>query len=125
MTFFSLVSDNDTKFASFYVVELCENFGIINKFIFNVHHKKMASRVSQEGHTNWHKEEFIKRKWHIGIWAEEFALRFVVLPHHSSSSIEVTPYKLVYGEDAIIPPVDINVPMWRIKRSTRMIITSC
>ncbi|KAK2410326.1 hypothetical protein QL285_045693 [Trifolium repens] len=105
-----IVSDNGTQFTSEKVIQFCEGYGIRNTFV-SVEHPQANGQAESANKVIL---KAIKRKLERRDknWAEP--LTAILWSYHTTvqSSTGETPFKLVYGTDAMIP-VDIDPPSWR------------
>ncbi|GAU44606.1 hypothetical protein TSUD_240980 [Trifolium subterraneum] len=105
-----IVSDNGTQFTSEAVVNFCHEKGIRNTFI-SVEHPQA---IGQAESANKVILRAIKRRLEAKSknWVEH--LLPTLWSYHTTvhSSIGETPFRMVYGTDAMIP-VEINPPSWR------------
>ncbi|KAK2427613.1 hypothetical protein QL285_026181 [Trifolium repens] len=105
-----IVSDNGTQFTSEKVVQFCESYGIRNTFV-SVEHPQSNGQAESANKVIL---KAIKRKLERRnkSWAEPLAA--ILWSYHTTvqSSTGETPFKMVYGSDAMIP-VEIDPPSWR------------
>ncbi|XP_045796465.1 uncharacterized protein LOC123890806 [Trifolium pratense] len=106
-----LVTDNGTQFASSRVADFCKEWGIKLSFTSVEHPQtngqaESANKVILQG---------LKKRLEAakGLWVEE--LPMVLWSYHTTphSSTQETPFKMVYGSDAMIP-IEINEPSARV-----------
>ena len=105
-----IISDNGAQFASTSVVNFCRDYGIRNQFT-SVEHPQANGQAEA---VNKIILVGIKKKLEEakGMWAEylpEILWSYHTTPH---STTQETPFRMVYGADAMIP-VEINTPTWR------------
>jgi hypothetical protein len=105
------ITDNGTQFASSSVAEFCKEWGIRLSFTSVEHPQtngqaEAANKVVLQGLKK--RLEAAKR-----LWVEE--LPMVLWSYHTTphSSTQETPFKMVYGSDAMIP-IEINEPSARV-----------
>jgi transposase InsO family protein len=105
-----IVSDNGTQFTSEAVIQFCEEKGIRNTFV-SVEHPQANGQAESANKVIL---KAIKRKLtkKDRNWAEP--LPEILWAYHTTiqTSTGETPFKMVYGTDAMIP-VEINPPSWR------------
>jgi transposase InsO family protein len=105
-----IVSDNGTQFTSEKVVQFCERYSIRNTFI-SVEHPQANGQAESANKVIL---KALKRKLERKDknWAEPLAA--IIWSYHTTiqSSTGETPFKMVYGTDAMIP-VEIDPPSWR------------
>ncbi|KAK2435873.1 hypothetical protein QL285_020900 [Trifolium repens] len=105
-----IVSDNGTQFTSEKLVQFCESYGIRNTFV-SVEHPQSNGQAESANKVIL---KAIKRKLERRNknWAEP--LTAILWSYHTTvqSSTGETPFKMVYGSDAMIP-VEIDPPSWR------------
>jgi hypothetical protein len=105
-----IVSDNGTQFTSEAVIKFCEEKWIRNTFVSMEH--PQANRQAEAAHKVILKAIKRKLKTRARNWAEP--LPEILWAYHTTvqTSTGETPFKMVYGADAMIP-VQINPPRWR------------
>ncbi|KAK2356206.1 hypothetical protein QL285_093557 [Trifolium repens] len=105
-----IVSDNGTQFTSEKVVQFCERYSIRNTFI-SVEHPQANGQAESANKVIL---KALKRKLERKDknWAEPLAA--IIWSYHTTiqSSTGETPFKMVYGTDAMIL-VEIDPPSWR------------
>ncbi|KAK2372840.1 hypothetical protein QL285_073931 [Trifolium repens] len=110
-----IVSDNGTQFTSEKVIQFCEGYGIRNTFI-SVEHPQANGQAESANKVIL---KAIKRKLERRDknWAEPLAA--ILWSYHTTvqSSTGETPFKMVYGTDAMIS-VEIDTPSWRRETTT-------
>ncbi|KAK2373754.1 hypothetical protein QL285_074768 [Trifolium repens] len=110
-----IVSDNGTRFTSEKVIQFCEGYGIRNTFVLVEHPQANGQAES----ANKVILKALKRKLERRDknWAEPLAA--ILWSYHTTvqSSTGETPFKMVYGTDAMIP-VEIDPPSWRRETTT-------
>jgi len=106
-----LVTDNGTQFASSSVANFCKEWGIQLNFTSIEHPQtngqaESANKVILQG---------LKKRLEAakGLWVEE--LPMVIWSYHTTphSSTQETPFRMVYGSDAMIP-IEVMEPSTRV-----------
>jgi hypothetical protein len=113
-----IVSDNGTQFTSEAVIRFCEEKGIRNTFV-SVEHPQANGQAEAANKVIL---KAIKRKLTTRnrSWAEP--LPEILWSYHTTvqTSTGETPFKMVYGTDAMIP-VEIDPPSWRRETITAQV----
>ncbi|GAU41232.1 hypothetical protein TSUD_280320, partial [Trifolium subterraneum] len=105
-----IVSDNDTQFTSESVIQFCEEKGIRNTFVSVEHPQANGQAESANKVVLKALKRNLMRKGKS--WAEHIPA--ILWSYHTTThtSTGETPFKMVYGTDAMIP-AEINPPSWR------------
>jgi hypothetical protein len=105
------VTDNGTQFASSSVAEFCKEWGIRLSFT-SVEHPQTNGQAEADNKVVL---QGLKKRLEAAkrLWVEE--LPMVLWSYHTTphSSTQETPFKMVYGSDAMIP-IEINEPSARV-----------
>jgi len=106
-----LVTDNGTQFASSSVANFCKEWGIQLNFT-SVEHPQSNGQVESANKVIL---QGLKKRLEVakGLWVEE--LPMVMWSYHTTphSSTQETPFRMVYGLDAMIP-IEVMEPSARV-----------
>ncbi|MCI00899.1 gag-pol polyprotein [Trifolium medium] len=106
----NIVSDNGKQFTSELVIEFCEQHGIQNTFVSVEHPQtngqtESANKVILMGIKKRLDKE--KKEWVMAL--PQVLWSYHTTPHSTTGE---TPFKMVYGVDAMIH-AEVNTPCWR------------
>ncbi|MCI07490.1 gag-pol polyprotein, partial [Trifolium medium] len=112
----NIVFDNGRQFTSELVIEFCEQYGIQNTFVSVEHPQangqaESANKVILMGIKKCLDKE--KKEWIAALPQDLWS--YHTTPH---SMTRETPFKMVYGVDAMIP-AEVSTPSWRQTSATQ------